>query len=101
MTDYLPPLPEFSSFADRNKAVDYALAAIAPYKKELDAVRMHGQATGIQWRAQYERAEKAEAENAKLRELLEQCRDYAYNPFEPGNQGNHYKRLDAALKGKP
>lgn len=34
---------------------------------------------------------------AMWRGLVVEARDHAYNPFEPDNQGNFYKRLDAAL----
>lgn len=74
------------------------LAAIAPYKAELAAVRMHDQATGIQWKAQYDRAEKAEAENAKLREAL--CIIANWSPMATGRSAApEVGQADAAAGG--
>ena len=42
-----------------------------------------------------ERLEQAESRCEALRKALEEAIDYAYNPFEPENQSDHYKRMKA------
>jgi len=86
-TDELPPLPEFDSFADRNKAIDYARAAIAPYKAEIERLKETQQKFGILQHSFME-------ENAKLRELLERAADCL---FECGIRNE----IHEALREKP
>jgi len=106
----LPPLPPLPSelwidthteniFAALHKwAHNYAIAAIAPYKAELEAVRGTSKGGVLSYHELYcrqiVRAEKTEAENAKLRELL---LDIA-KTFKGSNVA---ARIDAALKGTP
>jgi uncharacterized protein YaiL (DUF2058 family) len=73
----------------------YAIAAIAPYKAEIER---HSRNSDLQM----ERAIKAEAENANLRELLAEARIHVADAELDGNEPfGLLERIDAALKGKP
>jgi exodeoxyribonuclease (lambda-induced) len=81
--------------------IDYALAAIAPYKAEvnrlLPAIASYKEAC----ERHYERAEKAEADNAKLRELLAEAKKYVGryhgDPDRPVTKSDLFKRIVDAL----
>jgi hypothetical protein len=44
------------------------------------------------------RAMKAESRVEYLQSILLEVKDYLYNPFEPDNQSNTYKKVCAALE---
>jgi hypothetical protein len=87
----LPPLPPltcdhttgFAAVWTADQMRDYALAAIAPYKAEIERLQyevvnrnrraLEGDQAQANWDAQYDRAEKAEAEVARLHNA---CKSY-------------------------
>jgi hypothetical protein len=87
----LPPLEDNASI--RLWAQEYALAAIAPYKAELEAARDLN-------RHLNELRGTLVDENAKLREALEAIRQHCKQRHEP-LYGAIFTICDAALKGTP
>jgi hypothetical protein len=102
----LPPLPVKSILGSTEKwfgqaqMLDYASAAIAPYKAEIERMKETERKFGLHQEGLFKRAEKADAENAKLRELLQD----AVSAWKRGADPNYSEIIDranAALGEKP
>jgi hypothetical protein len=103
----LPPLPAiwYDQFSQRcginvcEEARSYAIAAIAPYKARIKTLEETQRKYGLHQEGLFKRAEKAEAENAKLRELLAKARAFV-NDHPGALAGKFLARIDAALGEK-